>query len=277
VNLYIPDGVERERALQRCNYMAVGAHQDDLEIMAYHGILNCYNNSENWFCGVTMADGCGGPRKKGYEKFSSKEISAIRNKEQNIAADLGQYGAMFQFNLPSSAIKSPNKKGVVSKLLEVLQAVKPRVVYTHNPADKHDTHVGVLLATLQAIHQLPLADRPDKLYGCEVWRDLDWLDDVAKIRLNVTGHDELALSLIKCFESQVTDKKRYDLATLGRRRANATYSDAHSNSVEEQVTYAMDLSDLIRNESQSLIEYTLQQIKTFENKVCSILSNQLGE
>ena len=57
----------------------------------------------------------------------------------------------------------------------ILAATKPEIVYTHNPADKHDTHIGVVITTLQAMRELPRNQRPKKVVGCEVWRTFDWL------------------------------------------------------------------------------------------------------
>lgn len=273
--LYIPDGTEETLALKRCSHMGIGAHQDDLEIMAFHGILECYEDRDSWFCGVTCTDGSGGPRKEGLEDLEPIGISELRNKEQKKAADLGRYGALAQFNFPSSSVKGADKTVFVEDLLKVMTIARPKVIYTHNPADKHDTHVGVLIGTLMAIHKMPNEDRPEKLYGCEVWRDLDWLDEADKVRLNVTGYDELASELINCHDSQVTTAKRYDLATIGRRRANATYSDAHSNSIEKYVTYALDLSELIQDESVNLKDFVVAKIQAFEKNVNQTISGQL--
>ena len=37
--IYVPDGFPVDVALSRTTHLAVSAHQDDIEIMAYHGIL----------------------------------------------------------------------------------------------------------------------------------------------------------------------------------------------------------------------------------------------
>jgi LmbE family N-acetylglucosaminyl deacetylase len=195
--------------------------------MAFHGIVACYADDDQWFCGVTVCDGRGGPRKKEFEDLSPLEMSEVRNKEQNNAADRGRYGAMVQLNFPSPMVKSSDKNVLVGDLLALLNAVKPSVVYTHNPADKHETHVGVSVATLETIRRMAVVDRPQKLIGSEVWRDLDWMNDADKLRLDVTGHDELASGLIGCFASQLTPEKRYDLASLGRRPLRASFN-AHT-------------------------------------------------
>ncbi|MEI9866262.1 MAG: hypothetical protein WDN00_17245 [Limisphaerales bacterium] len=59
------------------------------------------------------------------------------------------------------------------------------------------------------------------MIGCEVWRNLDWLGDNEKFLMDVSGHDKLAARLNGVFASQIAGGKRYDLATLGRRSANA--------------------------------------------------------
>jgi LmbE family N-acetylglucosaminyl deacetylase len=273
--LHVPDGVDEQLGLQRCTHMGVGAHQDDLEIMAFHGVLSCYDNPDDWFCGVTCTEGTGGPRKEGLEQLSPEEVGALRNQEQEKAAELGQYGAMIQLNYSSQVVKNKSKSDVVANLYDVLTAVQPRVVYTHNPADKHDTHVGVAIATLEAIRKIPIGQRPSKLYGCEVWQDLDWLNDKEKVRLDVSGNNNLAEALINCHASQVTPAKRYDLATLGRRRANATYSDSHSNTPGSYVTHAMDLSPLILDDEINLQDFVAGKIHDFERSVANTLASQM--
>ena len=46
-DIFIPDDATIESALNRTTHLAIGAHSDDLEIMAYHGIVNCYGHGDN--------------------------------------------------------------------------------------------------------------------------------------------------------------------------------------------------------------------------------------
>src|ERR1700722_8900358 len=95
-----------------------------------------------------------------------------RRREQNAAAVVGCYGMMIQLDYPSIAVKSSAASALRNDLKQILAATRPQIVYTHNPADKHDTHVGVVVAALQAMRELPRAERPQKVWGCEVWRNL---------------------------------------------------------------------------------------------------------
>ena len=45
--IFVPDNKPVDEAISRTTHMAIGAHQDDLEIMAYDGILKCFGNDKN--------------------------------------------------------------------------------------------------------------------------------------------------------------------------------------------------------------------------------------
>ena len=46
--VYIPDSQALPMALERTTHLAIGAHQDDLEIMAAAPILDCFQKSDLW-------------------------------------------------------------------------------------------------------------------------------------------------------------------------------------------------------------------------------------
>ena len=63
-DIFIPDEASLENALTRTTHLAIGAHSDDIEIMAYHGIVDCYGyrRKDKWFSGVTVTNGRGSSR-----------------------------------------------------------------------------------------------------------------------------------------------------------------------------------------------------------------------
>lgn len=244
---YVPDGILEEEAARRITHLGIGAHQDDLEFMAFHGILECYHTEEKWFGGVTCSDGAGSPRDGKYAKYSDDLMKETRSEEQEMAAHLGRYGAMWQLGLPSRSIKDPSDTSLTEALVRILEVAQPSVVYTHNLADKHDSHVAVCLSVIDAVREVSPRVSIERLYGCEVWRSLDWMmdNDVLKLSLNVSGHENLAAALNGVFDSQIAGGKRYDLGVSGRRRANATFYESHSVDELDQVWFAMDLSRLV--------------------------------
>ncbi len=273
--LYIPDQQAEAEALARTTHLGIGAHQDDLEFMAFHGILECYHRQDQWFAGVTCTDGAGSARTGPYERFTNEEMMQARVQEQDMAALVGRYGSMIQLAHPSAAIKDPANPALKEDLRQILQATRPDFVYTHNPADKHASHIGVVMAVLRALRELPAEDRPKAVYGCEVWRGLDWMPDEDKVLHNVSGHENLAAALNGIFDSQIAGGKRYDLAIQGRRRANATFFDSHSVDNADMLIYAMDLTPLVQDPELDILEYTLGYIRKFEDDVRRQLSPYL--
>ena len=178
---------------------------------------------------------------------------------------------MFSWTTPAAPSRIPKTATVVGDLKRIIAATKPQVIYTHNLADKHDTHVAVTLRVIQALRDLPAEARPQHLYGCEVWRNLDWLNDDDKVIFNVDGHENLATSLVGLFDSQVAGGKRYDLATMGRRRANATYLASHGVDESTSLIFAIDLTPVM-DPKVDVKEYTLGYIDRFAKEVSTRLA-----
>lgn len=266
-SVFVPDGLAAEDAFRRVTHLGIGAHQDDLEIMAFHGIQKCFTSRDLWFGAVVATDGAGSPRAGEYAAFSDAEMAALRRREQEKAAVLGNYGALVQLNYTSAAVKDVGTGRLKDDLVKVLKAVRPEVVYTHNPADKHDTHVAVAYTALAALRELGPDERPATVYGCEVWRGLDWMDDEDKVPLEVGRREALATGLIGVYDSQVEGGKRYDLATPGRKRANAVYFQSHATDEAESLWFAMDLTPLVLEPNRDVGRYVLDHIDRFRASV----------
>ena len=243
-DLLVPDGSNLDDALARTTHLCVGAHPDDIEIMAISAIIACRERDDLAFTGVCATRGSRAPRSGRYASHDDSEMERARRKEQRAAACAGGYGAMLQLGHESLDLQQARLAPLVDDLEAVLRATRPACIYTHNPADKHPTHVATAVATVEAVRRVSHELSLETFVGCEVWRSLDWLDEELRIQLDSTGHDELARSLIAIFDSQVSGGKRYDLAALGRRRANATYAHARETDTSEQITFGMDLMPL---------------------------------
>jgi LmbE family N-acetylglucosaminyl deacetylase len=265
--IFIPDGMPYEAALARTTHMAISAHQDDIEIMAVAPILQCYQQADRWFTGVVVTDGRGSPRNGLYEHYTDEQMREVRFKEQKKAALVGEYAAQVILDYPSKAVKDGTDRQIAEDLTELIRVARPQYVYTHNLADKHDTHVGVALKVIAAICGLPGPERPEKLYGCEVWRDLDWMVDRDKVPFDLTAHENLQAALLGVFDSQIAGGKRYDLASMGRRRANATYFESHGIDETTGLSYAMDLTPLLLDPGKEIVPFIQEFIERFSQDV----------
>ena len=272
-DLFIPDGMAPEGALARTTHLAITAHQDDIEIMAYHGIAECFGRKDRWFTGVVVTNGAGSPRSGIYGDYTDEEMQRVRMVEQRKAAFVGDYAAQIQLGFSSAQVKNAGETAVVEDLSAILRATRPEVVYLHNLADKHDTHIAVGKRCIAALRASANEAKPRKVYGCEVWRDLDWLGDGEKVALPVSARSNIAAALVGVFDSQVTGGKRYDLATAGRRLAHATYFASHGTDQESALTFAMDLTPLVEDAELSVREYVLGAIDRFRADVQKRLSD----
>lgn len=243
--VFIPDGTSWEAASARVTHLVVAAHADDVELMAWHAILHAEG-----LAAVIVTDGHG---------------STTRLLEQKRAASRGNYAVMIWLDHASADVKQAAYSPLGSDLSAILSAVRARFVYTHNPADKHDTHVAVALHTVQALRANPSS--VERVLGCEVWRALDWLQTEDKVTLDVSAVEDRLMPLIRAFDSQIAGGKRYDLAAAGRKRANATFLDSKAIDRSTAVEYAMDLTPLVRDPTLDITRWTLQLVERFAKDV----------
>lgn len=244
--------------------LCVAAHQDDVEIMAYAPISACFG--KKCFGAVIMTDGAGSPRAGEFANFTDEEMKAVRAIEQEKAARIGDYRSVIQLGYSSADVKNGSNTDTVDDLVSLLSEIRPRRLYTHNPADKHPTHVATSLRVIAAVKRLPKDLRPEVFVGLEVWRGLDWMCDADKICLDTGAYPEIAARLLTVHRSQVAGGKRYDEAAIGRRAANATFFESHATDDLRSMNFGMDLLPLVERDV-SPVEYVGEYIRRFAKEV----------
>ena len=267
----ISAGLTPDAALARTTHLCVIAHQDDIEINAYPAVADCYGRTDRFFTGVVMTNGAGSARTGKYAHVTDAEMQRIRREEQRTAATLGKYNLQLQLAHPSTDVKSPGHATVAADLATIFGACRPSVVYLHQPLDKHDTHVACLLRCLEALRALPRERRPVRVLGVEAWRGLEWLLDDAKVPLDCSALPELVLPIMQVFDSQIAGGKRYDIAALGRRQANATFHSSHATDQFTSIAWALDLTPLVANDALSVEAFALAHIDRVRAEVASRL------
>lgn len=269
--IFIPDNLPSQDALRRTTHLCIAAHQDDIEIMAAQPILECFQRDDKWFTGAVMTDGSGSPRNGLYKHYNEEMMRLVRFKEQCKAAIVGEYAAQVMLDYPSKVVKDAKDISPIEDIVLLLKAARPQVIFTHNLADKHDTHVAVALRVITAIRSLPENERPQKLYGCEVWRSLDWIIDSDKTVLELSQQENLQAALLGVYDSQISGGKRYDLASLARRRANATYFESHDVDNTTGLSFAMDMTPLITDPYKPPADLVQEFIQRFSQDVANRL------
>lgn len=276
-DVYVPSGIALADAFSRTTDLGVVAHPDDLELLALAGIGACWDASDRWFAGVVCTDGVGSVRAGPFAALTDEDFAAARAAEQRRAADIGRYCFVMQLGRASSLVRHPGgHEQLITDLAGVLRETRPVNVYTHDLADRHPTHVAVAAALVAACRRLPIEQRPARVVGCEGWRSLDWLPDDQKVVLDTSPYAELGEQLIAVFESQLSGGKRYDLAAEGRRRANATLRDPRRPDAASQLTVAMDLTPLVRNDDIDPVRYVTAPIDRLRDEVWTELDQWFG-
>jgi len=267
LDIYVPDGTPLEQALARTTHLGIGAHPDDLEIMAIPGILQCHQHQDYWFTGVVLCDGASSPRQGQYANFSDADMARQRRQEQRAAAQLGGYSVQLQLGYSSEQLRRPAQSAVIDNLALVLAHCKPHSVYLHNPADAHATHRAAVSLCMQALQALPQGQLPAEVHGVEVWRSLDWLTDPFRRSLPVSDPGKLQQALLRCHDSQVSGGKRYDTAIIARQQANATLAESHAVDQQQPCALAMNLRPVLEDPSVDLPAYLQRCLREFSGSL----------
>jgi LmbE family N-acetylglucosaminyl deacetylase len=263
--LVFPSGKE-----EKIREMCIVAHQDDIEFMTFSAILNCYNKNEK-FGACVVTDGRGSPRTGEFASCTDDDMVEIRNKEQIKAGEIGRYGFVSLLMYPKPEVIKPENVNVTNDIQYLLERFRPEVVYTHNLADKHDTHVAVATKVIKSIKRMDRSHRPKALLGGEAWRSLDWLLDEEKVVRDVSDKPELSMNLLKVFESQIAGGKMYDVAVNGRRCANATFHESHNVDEMKKAEYFLDMTPLVENDTLSPSDFMTEVIDRMKNDVTNRL------
>ena len=147
--LHVPDGTAPEAALARTTHLGIGAHQDDLEIMAVDGILRCYGRDDAWFTGVVVSDGAGSPRAGRFANFTNVQMVTARIEEQKRAADIGERIAV----LADGPCADPRRHH------QRVREIRPRGAHARERASGSGREIGV---------RFGLRDREPRQPGCDV-------------------------------------------------------------------------------------------------------------
>src|SRR5580700_3761764 len=119
VDIFVPDGLDADAALARTTHLCIAAHQDDIEIMAYHGIAECFGLKDKWFTGVVVTNGAGSPRSGVYGGYTDAEMQKVRVLEQRKAAYVGEYACQLQLGFTSAQVKDRAATAVTEALAAV--------------------------------------------------------------------------------------------------------------------------------------------------------------
>lgn len=257
---YIPKTAKGAQITHIC----VAAHKDDGEMLALHGIKNCYE--DGGFGLIVLTDGGNCPKAGKYSDLSYEDMVEIRTEEQKRAATFGKYEKVYFFDLPSQTLEE--RKDEIAKEITNIIDSNPNIeyVYSHSIFDRHKTHINACKLTIEGVRQSKNKKNIKNFFGVELWRDLDWIEEKDLSFLDVSGSCAFAMQLLSYFESQ-NQSKMYNRGFCGRLASNATFSNSHSNSECTEVMRAVDMTKLLMGNKNDEIAFIKEKIRDFQNIV----------
>lgn len=256
---YVPKSAKGKQV----KYLGISAHKDDLELMAFDGIVK--GQREYGFVGVVLTDGAGCVKVKPYDKLTDAQMVDLRTKEQKEASEIGAYESLYLLEYSSAQTKSILEQEVMEVAEVIKQYPNLDAIYIHSPFDNHPTHIAACKVVLEALKKVPKNCLPKKLYGCEVWGSLEWLPDNNKVIFDVSGNYRLANKIMGAFTSQNL-AQHYDRAIVARRRANATFAASHAAANSNALAYAVDLTEVM-NGDISITDFIDNVINKFRTRI----------
>jgi len=181
--------------------LAIGAHPDDLEILAA-GTLALYARAGH---DVTMAVATNG--NVGHPTLGREEIAEIRHREARAAADLiGAELVWMDFDDEWLFNDRPTRE----RFIDVIRGARPDVVLAHSPTDYHPDHRNAGQVTVDARipaavrlveTTLPAAERIPHVFLMDCVGGIDF---VPELYVDVTETMALKEQMLLCHESQDT-------------------------------------------------------------------------
>ncbi len=193
-SVFVPDGTAVQDAFCRVTHLGIGAHQDDLEIMAFHGIQKCFTSKDLWF-GAVIVDRrrrlAAGRRVRRFQRRSHGRAPAHRAEEGGHPRQLrrprpaqppepGGQGRRERAGSGPIWSRSSRRRGPRSST----PTIRPTSTTPTSPSPSRPSPPCASCAP---------DERPTTVYGCEVWRELDWMDDSDKVPLDVGRRESLSM------------------------------------------------------------------------------------
>ena len=113
-DFFVPDGAAPDAALARTTHLCISAHQDDIEIMAYHGVAECFGRQG------PLVHRRGGDQRRGQPALRHlrrlhrrRDAEGARCVEQRKAAFVGEYACQIQLGFTSARSEGRRAKPAV--------------------------------------------------------------------------------------------------------------------------------------------------------------------
>ena len=239
-------------ALDKTTHLLLVSHPDDDGIVGGQALSETIDSSDKHMSVVVASNSPGTGRPPGYEGKTDPEMTEIRQREQEAAAEVGRYESAVQLGFSSNQIKGHEKNDPCSALrvteaLEHILSMARNIekLYLHSVFDEHSTHRALALLSLEAARRLSDRLQDVECYGVEVSTGLSSFPAEHRVQLPVPNMDAVR-SVLECYPSELA-KRPYDKGVEGRAVANDTFSrDVNITSTRTPHLFAVNYADILK-------------------------------
>ena len=176
--------------------LVVAAHADD-EVLGCGATIKKHVDSGDQITIIFMTDGVG-----------SRSVEATNASKRNLAKEkalkLLGVGTSYQFAFPDNAMDSVPLVEVVRVIEDVIDKVKPQIIYTHFHGDLNVDHRICFDAVMTATRPAPNSCVKE-VYGFEVLSSTEW-----QIKPGLAFTPQMYVDVSDCFNDKIISLKAYN-------------------------------------------------------------------
>lgn len=269
--IYLP----KERKGGPVKYLCICAEPIDAEMMAIDGIQRGYRAQKYTFACVVSSDGATCPRKGKYLNYTDGQMKAVRISEQKKASEIGRYNSVYFLKYSKSEVLDPENEDIINEYVKIIKELKPRLIYTHSLLDSNPINVSVAVKVINALRKMKKGEQPKQLYGCELSRELDWVDKEKITIFDVSKNIRLQKQLLSVYHSQIDGGKDYLKAALGRRYEIATFFDANKIDEFKLASRVINMTTLLRRKDLPIKKYAMSFVEYLYGEINDSMDRSL--
>ena len=188
--------------------LAITTHPDDMEIACAGTLLKCKERGDR----VVVCHLCSG--NMGHEVIMPDELAKMRAEEAQRSGRLGGFEVMWG-GFDDLEIYDNNKESR-DKVVDVLRAVDPDFIITHDPNDYMPDHTATSKLVFDACFTATVPHYQTNVNKAARLVPVYYMDTLAGVNFNptefvdVTDHIDKKLEMLNCHESQIVWMREHD-------------------------------------------------------------------
>lgn len=186
------------------NILIIAAHPDD-EVLGCGGTIARMSHEGNYIYIAILGEGISS-RYRQREQADTSLVVELKERSQRAGELLGAK-EVFTFDLPDNRFDTVPMLDIVKLVEDLIERIRPQVIYTHHGGDLNIDHRQVFCATLTATR--PFSGCPvNRIYSYEVPSSTEWAmgnfypSFMPNVFVDIQGTLEIKIQAMSLYESE---------------------------------------------------------------------------